>query len=82
MTAAAVWLAPERLAPGLRAGLDDSKKLARAAREAIFQEMQALAAAEDAPLRLALGEASVAEIDRLNILQASLLAWPPSAGMI
>ena len=36
--------------------------------------MRALAAGEDPPLRLAQGEASVEEIDRLNILQASLLA--------
>ena len=74
VTAAAVWLAPQRLAPEFRAGLDDSKKLARRNREAIFQEMHALASADDPPLRLALGEASVAEIDSLNILQASLLA--------
>lgn len=74
VTAAAVWLAPDRLPADLRAGLDDSKKLTRASREAIFQEMRALAAAKDPPLRLAQGEASVSEIDRLNILQASLLA--------
>lgn len=82
VTAAAVWLAPERLPPGLRAGLDDSKKLARPSREAIFQEMQALAAAEEPPLRLALAEASVAEIDRLNILQASLLAMARAAAAL
>ena len=74
VTAAAVWLAPARLPPGLQAELDDSKKLAREKREAIFEEMRALASADDPPLRLALGEASVEEIDRLNILQASLLA--------
>lgn len=74
VTAAAVWLNPARLAPGFRAGLDDSKALARARREEIFEEMRALAADPDPPLGLALGEASVAEIDRLNILQASLLA--------
>jgi len=74
VTAAAVWLAPARLPPDLQAELDDSKKLAREKREAIFEEMRALASADDPPLRLALGEASVEEIDRLNILQASLLA--------
>ena len=74
VTAAAVWLAPERLPPGLRAGLDDSKKLARSNREAIFEEMHDLTSTERPPLQLALGEASVDEIDRLNILQASLLA--------
>ena len=72
--AAAVWLAPKRLTAEFQADLDDSKKLARERREAIFEEMQALASAEDPPLRLGLGDASVEEIDRLNILQASLLA--------
>jgi len=72
--AAAVWLAPERLTPEFQAVLDDSKKLAREKREAIFEHMRALASAGDPPLRLGLGDASVEEIDRLNILQASLLA--------
>lgn len=74
VTAAAVWLVPERLAGRLRHSLDDSKKLTRASREAMFDEMRELASAADPPLRLGLAEASVAEIDRLNILQASLLA--------
>ena len=74
VTAAAVWLAPAHLTAKFQANLDDSKKLAREKREAIFEEMQALASAEDPPLRLGLGDASVEEIDRLNILQASLLA--------
>jgi ribonuclease HII len=74
VTAAAVWLAPQRLTAGFRSGLDDSKKLTRASREAILEEMLALASVGDPPLLLALGEASVEEIDRLNILQASLLA--------
>ncbi len=72
--AAAVWLAPERLTAGFQAELDDSKKLTRVSREAIFEQMRALATAGDPPLRLGLGDASVEEIDRLNILQASLLA--------
>lgn len=74
VTAAAVWLDAERLAAGFRSGLDDSKKLPRPTREAIFEEMLALASAADPPVVLALGEAGVEEIDRLNILQASLLA--------
>ena len=74
VTAAAVWLDPERLAAGFRNSLDDSKLLSRASREAIFEEMFVLAAAGDPAIRFAVGEASVAEIDRLNILQASLLA--------
>ena len=74
VTAAAVWLAPDRLDAEFRAGLDDSKKLARARREEIFEAMHTLVTAVDPPLGLGLGEASVEEIDRLNILQASLLA--------
>jgi ribonuclease HII len=69
-----VWLAPVRLPPSFQADLDDSKKLAREKREAIFDDMRALASGDNPPVRLALGEASVEEIDRLNILQASLLA--------
>lgn len=48
-------------------GLDDSKKLSRAKREQLYPliRQQALTA---------VGVASVAEIDRLNILQATLLA--------
>ncbi len=74
VTAAAVWLDPERLTTAFREGLDDSKKLPRPTREAIFEEMLALASAAEPPVVLALGEAGVEEIDRLNILEASLLA--------
>jgi ribonuclease HII len=55
------------LPPALYAGLNDSKKLSAAAREA-------LAEALPAAVHHGFGEASVAEIDDLNILQASLLA--------
>jgi ribonuclease HII len=74
VTAAAVWLAPDRLTARFRASLDDSKKLARASRETIFEEIRVLASGDDPPLLFALGEAGVEEIDRLNILRASLLA--------
>jgi len=50
------------------AGLRDSKKLSHARR------VQLAAAVREAALAWAIGRASVAEIDRLNILQASLLA--------
>ena len=49
------------------AGLADSKTLTAARREALAEELRASAV-------IALGAASVAEIDRLNILWASLLA--------
>ena len=49
-------------------GLTDSKKLSEARREALFPLIQQQATA------WAIAEASVAEIDQLNILQASLLA--------
>ena len=50
------------------AGLADSKKLTAARREALFDEIRARA------LCFSIAEASVEEIDRLNILQATLLA--------
>ena len=50
------------------AGLDDSKKLTALRRDALFDEIRAKA------LCFAIAEASVEEIDQLNILQATLLA--------
>lgn len=49
------------------AGVNDSKKLSRARREALFEIISATA-------ETGVGIASVEEIDQLNILQASLLA--------
>ena len=54
------------------AGLNDSKKLSPARREALFEQIRARA------LCFAIAEASVEEIDRLNILQAPLLAMQPA----
>jgi ribonuclease HII len=62
--AAAVMLDPGRPIEGLR----DSKKLSATARERLAGEIREHAAA------WCVAEASVAEIDRLNILQATLLA--------
>lgn len=50
------------------AGLNDSKKLTEKKREKLFVEIQEKA------LAWAIAESSAAEIDELNILQASLLA--------
>lgn len=49
------------------AGLDDSKKLAAARREALGEAIRACA-------EVSIGEASAAEIDAINILEASHLA--------
>ncbi|MFZ3173728.1 MAG: ribonuclease HII [Thiobacillus sp.] len=62
--AAAVMLDPEQPIVGLR----DSKKLSAAARERLAGEIRLRA------VSWCVAEASVAEIDQLNILQATLLA--------
>ena len=64
VVAAAVVLDPARPIPGLR----DSKKLSESRREALAEAIREHAAA------WAIARATVAEIDELNILQASLLA--------
>lgn len=58
----------DQTAPNTPQGITDSKRLSARRREALFEQIQAQAAA------WAIAWASVAEIDRLNILQASLLA--------
>ena len=63
VVAAAVRLDPERVP----AGLDDSKRLGAARRAALFERILAVA-------DVSIAEASVAEIDVLNILEASHLA--------
>jgi len=64
VTAAAVILDPARIPPGI----DDSKRLSAAQRDHLADQIKAQA------LAWCVAEASVAEIDALNILQASLLA--------
>ena len=63
VTAAAVRLFPDRIPEGLR----DSKALSAPRREALFQAIHAMA-------EVSVAHASVDEIDRLNILNASHLA--------
>lgn len=63
VVAAAVILDAARIP----AGLDDSKKLKAARREALLDAIRATA-------KVGVGIAGVAEIDRLNILQATFLA--------
>jgi ribonuclease HII len=67
VVAAAVILDRRRLPRSLRYGLDDSKKLTPEAREEFAQILPRCA-------QIGIGAASVGEIDRRNILQATLLA--------
>ncbi len=72
MIAAAVWLDPDRASAEILDRLDDSKKLSAAARERLHA---ALADGVRAGVCAAgIGIADVAEIDEINILQASLRA--------
>ena len=71
VVAAAVVL-PRRVPAALAALIDDSKKLSARQREAAFAALMAAQAA--GRVEIALGAASVAEIGRINILRASLLA--------
>ncbi|MBR3369083.1 MAG: ribonuclease HII [Rhodobacteraceae bacterium] len=63
VTAAAVWLDPD----ALPAGLADSKRLNAPARERVFAAIMASA-------DVGIGHATPAEIDAINILQATYLA--------
>ena len=67
VVAAAAVIDEARLALTLRDRIDDSKKLSAPKREAAYAELAGCA-------RLAVGAASVAEIDRFNILGATMLA--------
>jgi len=73
VVAGAVILHPERPIEGLR----DSKQLSAARRESLYEQIC------DRALAWATGSASVAEIDRLNILQATMLAMQRAvAGLV
>ncbi len=63
VTAAAVWLDPAHIP----AGLGDSKQLSARARDALFDQIMASA-------DVGIGHATPAEIDAINILQATFLA--------
>ncbi len=71
VTAAAVILDPDRIPQGLR----DSKVLSAKRREMLAAEILATA-------QVAIATATVEEIDRLNILQASLLAMTRAAAAL
>ena len=67
VTAAAVVLNPALLSYGLINQLDDSKKIKSVQRKIIFDEIKP-------KIIYAIGQASVEEIDDINILQATFLA--------
>lgn len=67
VVAAAVVIEEGRMPAALLAGLADSKTLARARREALAGAIREHAA-------VGLGQADVAEVDALNVLEASMLA--------
>ena len=72
--AAAVWLDIARMPTTLLARIDDSKKLSAKNRTEIAAQLWLLSHEPNPPIRAALAAATVSEIDRLNILQATFLA--------
>lgn len=72
VVAAAVILDPRRFPRSLRANLDDSKRLSAREREDCGRALAACVRRGAA--HIAIGAASVREIDALNILRATLLA--------
>jgi ribonuclease HII len=72
VVAAAVIIDRRRFRGELRRVLDDSKALPRALRESCFAALLAYAAT--GAVSIGIGAASVREIDRINILRASLKA--------
>ena len=72
VVAAAVIIDRRRFRGELRHALDDSKALSRELRESCYRAL--LAAARKGAVSIGLGAASRGEIDRINILRASLLA--------
>ncbi len=73
VVAGAVILDTGKMTPDLIAGLDDSKKLKPARREDLLKGLKAAAL-------IGVGRADVAEIDDLNILQATMLAMARAVG--
>lgn len=76
VVAAAIVLAPEAESVLADLGVNDSKCLKASQREALVEPIKAHAAS------FAVSMASVHEIDRLNILQASLLAMKRAIGRL
>jgi len=86
--AAAAILDPTRLDKNLLDGLDDSKALSRQKRESLYSALFDL---RGKGVDIGIGAASVVEIDRINILQATMIAMaravrslsqPPACALI
>ena len=75
VTACAVVIGPDQLSPDLADALDDSKRLSPAKRDRLYDRLIKT-------VEYALADASVAEIDRLNVLEASLLAMRRAVGAL
>ena len=69
VVASAVIIDREKIPHKLSLELNDSKKLTKKKREKLFQEIT-----NEPSIKYGIGLASVAEIDKINILQAALLA--------
>jgi ribonuclease HII len=80
VVAAAVILDPRRFPKSLRERLDDSKVLTIEQREACYRALSRCAGHGTA--RIGIGAASVAEIDRINILRAALLAMTRAVAVL
>ena len=80
VVAAAVILEPRRLPKMLRDGLDDSKVLTRERREGCYRALRRCA--DRGAAHIGVGAASTAEIDRLNILRAALLAMARAVAVL
>jgi ribonuclease HII len=80
VVAAAVILEPRRFPKVLRDGLDDSKLLTRQQREGCYRALRRCA--DRGAARIGVGASSTAEIDRLNILRAALLAMARAVAVL
>jgi ribonuclease HII len=80
VVAAAVIIDRRRFRGELREVLDDSKALSRDLRESCYRAL--LACARAGAVSIGVGAASAREIDRINILRASLLAMARAVGVL
>jgi ribonuclease HII len=80
VVAAAVIIDRRRFRGELRAVLDDSKMLGREARESCYRAL--VTGARVGAVSIGVGAASAREIDRINILRASLLAMARAVAVL